>query len=181
MKKKLYAVILAALISAPSFARETSNAVFVDAGIAVLSAIYNGFGVGIGYEHALSDGFSVVLNGSGFNLDYDNEAYFGMNAGLHTRCYLFSNAVKGLFMDIGGAYAYTSIEHNSQTAVSHTFELSAMAGWKIVFGKTAGLFLEPGYGYAFNFGKINRPAGVSSLKNTPSNGQRLWIGLGFAF
>ncbi|MDR0408823.1 MAG: hypothetical protein LBH18_00280 [Spirochaetaceae bacterium] len=179
MKKKLYVIILAALISAPSFARDLSNAVFLNVGEAVVAAIYSGFGLGIGYERALSDNFSVLANGNYFSINFDNSNYTGVNAGFSMRYYLFGNAPKNLFVDIGGSYAFTYIERGRQSAASNTFELEVLAGWKFVFGKEAGLFLEPGYGYSFNFGEIKGPPGVKT-DNLP-NDHKLWLGVGFAF
>ncbi|MDR2658545.1 MAG: hypothetical protein LBC27_00940 [Spirochaetaceae bacterium] len=185
----VYILALVLIPSAPLFAEEDaepSNAVFIDVGEAVLAAIYNGFGAGAGYERALSDNFSVIISGDVFSIDYNKARYFGLGAGMHTRYYLLRRRIKDLFIDMGGNYAYTSIEYNNQTIASNTFELSVLAGWKFVLGKDAGLFIEPGYGYTFNFGEIKLPDGVddgltNTLKSNPINGQKLWLGVGFAF
>jgi hypothetical protein len=95
------------------------------------------------------------------------------------RYYLFGNAPKQLFVDIGGAYAFTYIERGILNSASSTFELEVLAGWKFVFGEESGLFLEPGYGYSFNFGAIKGPPGVET-DNLP-NDHKLWLAIGFAF
>jgi hypothetical protein len=181
MKKKVLGVFLAAFLSVSSFAQEmVPTAVFVDFGSTIIAALAGGFGIGLGYERGLTNNFSALINASyiGFTAQGSPQdtKFLSASAGLHARYYPLRDAVKRLFVDVGGTYSYVAIIYGDKVD-SHVFELGALIGWKFVFG--GGFFLEPGVGYRVIFGEVNTPAGSASI--APTSGVTWRLGMGWAF
>jgi hypothetical protein len=180
MKRKILVLLLISIFAVSSFAQEKKNAVFVDFGSTIIGVMNGGFGIGFGYERALSDNFSVMVSASyiGFTIagyKYDTE-YLGISAGLRARYYPLSNPVGGWYIDIGGGYSYIGITYDEK-ATSNIFEAGILTGWKFIF--RPGFFLEPGIRYTFVFGEINTPSGSASISAV--GGFSFWLGLGWAF
>ena len=180
--KKFLMLFLVVFISVSSFAQERNNAIFVDVGATLVSALAGGFGTALQYERGLSENFSalfytglikITMDGGRWRHDTD---FLGIVAGVGMRYYPFHNPVRGWFVDVAGAYNYVKIKHGEE-AISNLFELRLLTGWKFVF--RPGFFLEPGIRYTFAFGDLKLPAITASEPKL--GGLGLWIGIGWAF
>ncbi|MDR2602928.1 MAG: hypothetical protein LBC53_10855 [Spirochaetaceae bacterium] len=183
MKQKILALVFLAAFSIQSFAQEeTKNAVFVDFGPTVLGAIAGGFGIGLGYERALTSKFSALGNFSVIGFNIEQNKYFGLAIGVHGRFYPISGgtAVKKFYIDLGGTYSNINMEYSGDKAASNIIEAGVMLGWKFVLGNaSSGLFLEPTAGWGFVFGEVKVPSGMRPI---PVNGgAKFGVNIGYAF
>jgi hypothetical protein len=182
VKKYILGLFLTAFLAVSSFGQEIPNAIFVDFGSTILGVLIGGFGVGLGYEHGLTDNFSTLINASYIGTTikgqglYDTE-FLGISAGLQARYYPLGSSIRRWFVGILGNYSYFSITYGDKIE-SNVFEAGALSGWKFVF-ESSGFFLEPGLGYTLVFQDIKTPVGATSIPQT--SGFRLWFGMGWAF
>ncbi|MDR2521301.1 MAG: autotransporter outer membrane beta-barrel domain-containing protein [Spirochaetaceae bacterium] len=203
MKKSISVVLLAAMVASGVFAQEEEaakrkeNAIFLDFGPLIAGALRDGFGLGVGYERALNDRFSILghIDMLGFPVkltnsqkEYYEETVFALDIDVRARWYPFKAALSGFFVGAGVGYGLLSdvVEPKSAgKAVGiekedyslHIMNFAAQLGWKWILG--AGFVLEPIVRYT---GVIelanNRPAGSAKLS---VGGFTAGVSLGWAF
>jgi hypothetical protein len=157
---------------------EKKNAVFVDAGYLLLGLIYEGYGLGGGYERALLPQLSVRGNVGYMNFLLDGLGYRGFDINAALRYYPSGEAVHKFFIEGIASYTPLSLTYNSSREDSNIFALALTVGWKSVFG--GGFFLEPSIGYRKAFGDMKLPVGVA-LSQYELTGPVFGLGLGWAF
>jgi hypothetical protein len=183
MKKKMVSLVIAAALTGSVFAQEeNANAIFIDFESLITGLSVGGFGLGLGYERALTESISAlgILGAIGFkkNADgisaYDTE-YFGFYGDIHARYYPLKSAVNKLFIDIGAGYSHISVEYGEK-ATSDVFGIGVRVGWK--FSKRP-VFFEPAVAYDKSFGEVKMPNGSASIP--PLDGVKFGASLGVIF
>jgi hypothetical protein len=183
MTKKIAAVlVLTVLLSNAAFAQKAKrNAVFVDVGPLIEGLIFGGFGLGVGYERALTDYWTVLGHG-----DYESILggdLWALDIDVHGRYYFqLGPAVAGLFADLGLGYGLLSWKglFRDETVTASAFTISAKVGYKYIF--RPGFFLEPAVGYSFAIsGGLKDSTGEKHTGDIGGTGLNYGMSLGWAF
>jgi hypothetical protein len=166
MTKKIVLVLgLFALVSGLVFAQEEKplpkaspqNAIFVEVSPLIVAVITKGFGIGVGYEHALGDRFSLL--GHADYLTLEDNTTWGFDVDAHLRYYTGKKALSGLFLDGGIGYGLLCTDvlvysKNTDTSsydslYGHFVSADLELGWKFTSKTGLGFFFEPYIGYLF--------------------------------
>jgi hypothetical protein len=157
MTKKIGAiVILSLLLSGTGFAQNAiKNAFFLDLGPLLDGLTRGGWGLGAGYERAITPQISLLGH-----VVYETRSntyrssYIDIN--VHGRYYFINGpAVSGLFAGIGlGGEFVTFAQGSPDETKGGIFDISATVGYKWI--SDPGFFLEPYLGYTYGVGEYAR-------------------------
>jgi len=176
--KKMLIVLLIVITSAGAFAQEmkkpsAQNAININVGTTVVGLVLGGFGIGAGYERALSHAVALRLNGDYMSIKVLNESYSIFDAILTARWYPENKALEGFFVEGGGGIwgvgVPTSLNLKQSNWIFPGVQLDV--GYKWNFN---GFFFEPLIGYQLAFGGIEG----STFR---AGGFLIGINVGFAF
>jgi hypothetical protein len=159
--------------------KEPKSAVYVDLGYLITGLTLGGFGLGLGYEHALLPRLSVrgAVSGIGYQAD-SSLTFLGFDIGAGVRYYPLGSAVAKFYLGGELAYSPISISYLDSEANSNIFSAALMAGWKIVFSNR--FFMEPYIGYRAAMGELKLPSSIRSVSYNASG--FMWgIGIGRTF
>jgi len=139
---------------------EPQNAVFFDFGPMLVGAILGGFGIGVGYERAIADEFTLLghFNYIGAELEFSNDkmTFLLVGGSIAGRYYPLKTAVRGLFIEMGAGFNYTNFayyidKYLDEELKSLVVELGPTVGWKFISRR--GIFMELGVGCFLRLGK----------------------------
>jgi hypothetical protein len=162
-----------------------SNALYIDMSylVAALRAGGRGFGLGLGYERALTPLFALLVGGGGMGVKLESRSgnilnYTGVDAYLHGRIYPMKSALGKLYLDAGAGYSYISMEYLGESARSHIGTVGGQVGFKFIFKWH--FLIEPFVGYDYSFGTLYTPSALT-MDPPKRGGLRYGLLVGAAF
>ncbi|GHT48274.1 hypothetical protein FACS1894102_0950 [Spirochaetia bacterium] len=165
MKKIVCGFVFTIFTLAGTLAQEIHNAISFDIATNIHGAFIDGWGFGVGYERAISEkiALQVFINGVGNETvspydDISNGAtqIFSIGGGIHFRYYPFGKTVSGFFLNFGVEYTYETREYWWK-AETRYFTIFPKLGYKFIFGKEGGFFIEPALMFPIPIGTLNLP------------------------
>ncbi|MDR1057976.1 MAG: hypothetical protein LBL43_00355 [Treponema sp.] len=164
---------------------EASNALYIDVSylVAAIQAGGRGFGLGLGYEKAITPLFAILVGGGGMGVKLESDSgdilnYAGVDGYLHGRIYPFKSAIGKFYLDAGAGYTYISMDYLGEKTGSHIGMVGGQIGFKLIFKWH--FLIEPFFGYSYSFGTLNTPSALN-IDHPQLGGFRYGLLLGAAF
>jgi hypothetical protein len=196
MKKLFVVVLLLALCLLSLSAAENkaekgpvlvsvSNALYIDISylVAAIQAGGKGFGLGLGYERAITPLFAILVGGGGMGVKLESSGgdilnYAGVDGYLHGRIYPMKSAIGKFYLDAGAGYSYISMDYLGEKAQSHIGTVGGQIGFKFIFKWH--FLIEPFFGYDYSFGTLHTPSALT-MDHPKQGGLRYGLLVGAAF
>jgi hypothetical protein len=164
---------------------DASNALYIDVSylVAAVQAGGRGFGLGFGYERAITPLFALLVGGGGMGVKLESDwgdflNYVGVDGYLHGRIYPFRSAIGKFYLDAGAGYTYISMEYLGEKAQSHIGTVGGQIGFKFIFKWH--FLIEPFFGYDYSFGTLHIPSSLT-MDHPTRGGFRYGLLVGAAF
>ena len=180
MKRKILVLFLILCMAIPVFSQEPNepirvevsfaqepnpqNAIFFDFEPMFTGLILGGFGIGIGYERAIADNFSLLGHFNFMRAELnlwggERRTFLDVGGSVAGRFYPLRTAVSGLFLEFGAGFSFGDYsvfennERNDELSLSGlAVEFGPTFGWKFI-GRRTGFFAELGVGLLLQFGQ----------------------------
>lgn len=149
--RTLFLVFLIAVTASWIYAETPKFAISADLGPTLQTLINTGgFGMGVSFEFAILDRFSLVPQFS-YSTYGSTDIVTQITPGGQLRIYPISDAITGFWFSAGYNYAMITRTAAGTTASATVSAIIIDAGYKWVLGGEKGLFLEPYAGYGLIF------------------------------